>query len=101
MACNRSRAGASRIFCTIRTLCISIGISVPLDSRTLMGQIFLTGFEILLPDYSWYYLGNMTQFARFYARLAIAHFASYVVIGAISYMLIMRYFLPLVPADAG
>ena len=43
----------------------------------------------------------MTQFARFYARLAIAHFASYVVIGAISYMLIMRYFLPLVPADAG
>ena len=43
----------------------------------------------------------MTQFARFYARLAIAHFASYVVIGAISYMLIMRYCLPLVPADAG
>ncbi len=43
----------------------------------------------------------MNQFARFYARVALAHFLSYVVIGAISYMLIMRYCLPLVPADVG
>ena len=43
----------------------------------------------------------MDQFARFYARVALAHFVSYVVIGAISYMLIMRYCLPLVPAEVG
>ena len=43
----------------------------------------------------------MTSFARFYARVAAAHLLSYVVIGGISYMLIMRYCLPRVPADAG
>jgi hypothetical protein len=40
-------------------------------------------------------------FARFYVRVLTAHFLSYVVIGAISYMLIMRYYLPLVPAETG
>ncbi len=43
----------------------------------------------------------MNPFARFYGRVAIAHFVSYVGIGAASYMLIMRYCLPLVAADAG
>jgi hypothetical protein len=44
---------------------------------------------------------TLNAFARFYARVAIAHFVSYVVVGATSYMLIMRYCLPLVPADVG
>src|SRR5581483_2306258 len=43
----------------------------------------------------------MSPFLRFYGRVAIAHFTSYVVVGAVSYVLIMRYCLPLVPADAG
>jgi hypothetical protein len=41
------------------------------------------------------------SFARFYARVAIAHFASYVLVGGVSYMLIMRYCLPLVPPEVG
>jgi hypothetical protein len=40
-------------------------------------------------------------FIRFYARVTAAHVLSYVVVGGVSYMLIMRYCLPLVPADAG
>ena len=43
----------------------------------------------------------MNSFARFYARVATAHFLSYVVVGAISYVLIMRACLPRVPADVG
>jgi hypothetical protein len=41
------------------------------------------------------------SFARFYRRVFAAHFLSYVGVGAVSYMLIMRYYLPLVPADTG
>ena len=41
------------------------------------------------------------QFVRFYCRVAVTHFVSYVVVGAVSYMLIMRYCLPRVPAEAG
>jgi hypothetical protein len=44
---------------------------------------------------------SVTSFVRFYARVAIAHFLSYVIIGGISYMLIMRYCLPRVPAEVG
>ncbi|MDR3703416.1 MAG: hypothetical protein P4L56_27455 [Candidatus Sulfopaludibacter sp.] len=43
----------------------------------------------------------MNSFARFYARVAAAHFLSYVIVGAVSYMLIMRYCLPRVPPDVG
>ncbi len=43
----------------------------------------------------------MADFFRFYARVALAHFVSYVGIGAISYVLIMRYRLPLIPAEVG
>jgi len=43
----------------------------------------------------------VASFARFYSRIAIAHFVSYVGIGAASWVLIMRRCLPLVPAAAG
>lgn len=42
-----------------------------------------------------------SSFARFYLRVLTAHFLSYVGVGAVSYMLIMRHYLPLVPADSG
>lgn len=44
---------------------------------------------------------SLMSFVRFYARVAITHFLSYVLIGGISYMLIMRYCLPRVPAEVG
>jgi hypothetical protein len=44
---------------------------------------------------------DAVSFARFYRRVFTAHFLSYVGVGAVSYMLIMRYYLPLVPADTG
>jgi hypothetical protein len=40
-------------------------------------------------------------FVRFYPRVTTAHVMSYVLVGGISYMLIMRYCLPLVPAEVG
>jgi hypothetical protein len=40
-------------------------------------------------------------FARFYGRLLVAHLSSYVLIGAASYMLIMRHCWPAIPADTG
>lgn len=40
-------------------------------------------------------------FVRFYARVALAHFLSYVLVGAVSYVLIMRYCLPLVAPEVG
>jgi hypothetical protein len=43
----------------------------------------------------------LISFARFYARVAVTHFVSYVLAGGISYLLIMRYCLPLVPAEVG
>jgi hypothetical protein len=45
--------------------------------------------------------GGAGSFARFYLRVALAHFLSYVVVGGVSYMLIMRHYLGLVPADTG
>lgn len=44
---------------------------------------------------------EVRSFARFFGRLTLAHFVSYVFVGGVSYMLIMRYCLPLVPADTG
>ena len=44
---------------------------------------------------------GLSAFVRFYGRVAAAHFLSYVVVGATSWMLIMRYCLPSVPADVG
>jgi len=40
-------------------------------------------------------------FARFYARLTAAHLVSYVFIGGLSYMLIMRHCWGGIPADTG
>jgi hypothetical protein len=44
---------------------------------------------------------SLIPFGRFYARVAVAHFATYVLVGGISYLLIMRYCLPRVPANVG
>ena len=40
-------------------------------------------------------------FARFCGRVTIAHFLSYVVVGGVSYVLIMRHCWGGIPADAG
>jgi hypothetical protein len=40
------------------------------------------------------------SFVRFYSRVLAAHFASYVLVGGLSYMLIMRYCWRNIPADA-
>ena len=45
--------------------------------------------------------GGYKAFARFYGRVAVAHFLSYVLVGAASYMLIMRHVWGDFPANLG
>jgi hypothetical protein len=44
---------------------------------------------------------GLTAFARFYARVTVAHFLSYVLVGGVSYMLIMRHSWSNIPANVG
>jgi hypothetical protein len=44
---------------------------------------------------------GVNAFLRFYARLTAAHLFSYVLVGGISYMLIMRHSWDGIPADTG
>jgi hypothetical protein len=44
---------------------------------------------------------GFNAFARFYGRVTLAHLLSYVVVGGVSYMLIMRHCWGAIPADAG
>lgn len=43
----------------------------------------------------------LNSFVRFYRRVALAHVCSYVLVGGVSYMLIMRYCWGAIPANAG
>jgi hypothetical protein len=42
---------------------------------------------------------SFSRFARFCVRVTVSHFATYVVVGGASYMLIMRHCWPNLPAD--
>jgi hypothetical protein len=44
---------------------------------------------------------SLSGFARFYGRVAMAHFLSYVLVGGVSYMLVMRHVWGAFPADTG
>ena len=46
-------------------------------------------------------MDKLREFVRFYARVAVVHLLSYVGVGGVSYMLIMRYCLPGIPAAVG
>jgi hypothetical protein len=44
---------------------------------------------------------GFNAFARFCGRVLLAHFLSYVLVGGVSYVLIMRHALPGIPAEVG